>query len=103
MAYHDENGKITIDEVAANSDIEKLTASMQKLAEIKAKFQQLTEQAGQSQGETATAIADKSSEMIAKLTKTQRQLEETIGLIRRTVAHYQQIDQALRDVINSTN
>ena len=69
MAYHDENGRITIDEVAANGDITKLRASIDTLKTILERFQQLQQQAGESQGNTASAISDKAVEMSSKLKK----------------------------------
>lgn len=102
MAYHDENGRITIDEVAAYNDIAKLQNSIDIMRTTMRKFEQLQAEAAESSGKTAAAIANKAAEMIGKLRKAISQLENSIALIKRTVAYYQQKDRELRDTINGS-
>ncbi len=102
MAYYDENGRIMIDEAAANRDISKLQAAQEILNRVIAAFQQLNSQAAEGQGETARALSDKSQEMIARISRTVQQMDDAKSTIRTTVAKYREIDRALREMINAS-
>ena len=99
MAYHDENGRITIDEVAAKNDVRKMEAAIDRLDATIRQFKQLMNKASESKGNTAEAVYDKSMEMITRLNKSKEQLQMAIDLINRTVKHYYELDKKLRDAI----
>ena len=77
MAYRDENGKITIDDVAAGEDIKK--------------------------GQTAQAIYDKSQELINQIQRLDNNLEETTNYIRHVLAVYKAKDEMLKAIMASQN
>ena len=77
MAYRDENGKITIDDVAAGEDIRKI--------------------------EQAQAIYDKSQELINQIQRLDNNLEETTNYIRHVLAVYKAKDEMLKAIMASQN
>ena len=77
MAYRDENGKITIDDVAAGEDIRKI--------------------------ERAQAIYDKSQELINQIQRLDNNLEETTNYIRHVLAVYKAKDEMLKAIMASQN
>lgn len=102
MAYTNENGQITIDEEAAERDVRRLKSAQETLRNVKSAFNQLQNQAGGSQGETAQAVAEKSSEMINKLNKAIDQMQDLVDYIRRVERKYKQIDADLKAQVESS-
>ena len=98
MAYRDENGKITIDDVAAGEDIRKaiLQNALQSLRAAQ------TEGAN-SKGQTAQAIYDKSQELINQIQRLDNNLEETTNYIRHVLAVYKAKDEMLKAIMASQN
>lgn len=96
MAYYDENGKITIDENAANSDIRRIETALARLEDSKKTLTALLKQAADGQGQTTMAVTEKSAELVNRINDMISRLEETRDFIRRTVAHYQQVDADLK-------
>ena len=93
MAYKDENGKITIDDVAAGEDIRKIEQNaLQSLRAAQ------TEGAN-SKGETAQAIYDKSQELINQIQRLDSNLEETTNYIRHVLAVYKAKDEMLKEIM----
>ena len=83
MAYKDENGKITIDDVAAGEDIRKIERT----------------EGANSKGETAQAIYDKSQELINQIQRLDSNLEETTNYIRHVLAVYKAKDEMLKEIM----
>lgn len=102
MAYHDENGKLTIDEVAANRDIRRLREAANILKDSRASIRSLRQQSTDMKGLSAQAIQEKSTEMERKLTQMIDKLEDTADYIQRVVKHYQKIDEDLKRLIEQT-
>ena len=99
MAYRDENGKITIDDVAAGEDIRKIERAQ---AILQNALQSLTEGAN-SKGQTAQAIYDKSQELINQIQRLDNNLEETTNYIRHVLAVYKAKDEMLKAIMASQN
>lgn len=95
MAYRDEDGNITIDEVAANSDIRKLRASMEKLKEASNAIAQFIAQAENGEGSTTNAMIEKANAIMNKIKWVMGLMEEVINLIQKTVSKYQEIDRQI--------
>lgn len=101
MAYYDENGKITIDEVAANKDIKRLREAAKILKESQASIRNLQRQSGDMQGLTALAIQEKGTEMEKKLGQMITKLESTADYIQKVVANYRRKDEELKRLIQA--
>lgn len=102
MALYDENGKITIDENAAQYDIQNLNRSIGSLNEALSIVAAVEARASQFKGETADALQSAASSIARKLRAMIEDTEESARYIRATVNKYQRIDAALKDQINST-
>lgn len=94
-AYRDENGNITIDEAAANSDIRKLRQSLEKLKEASNAITQFTTQAENGEGSTTDAMIEKANAIMNKIKWVMNLIEEVIDLIQKAVAKYQELDQKI--------
>lgn len=103
MAYYDFDGRITIDEVAAQKDITNMQAARSILAEAKVSVDRMAQQASESQGETAIAMLDKANELSKKISNLMQNLDESIAYIRRVIAHYQLLDQQVKAAIAAAN
>lgn len=102
MPYSDETGRIMIDEVAASSDVMTLTAGQDKMKEALNQVQHLMSINSDFSG----GIKDSLDETLIQLSKA---IEEQIQLIEnakqainKTVEHYQQIDQNLKNTVHTT-
>ena len=101
MPYYDDNGKITIDEAAANADIRRLQTAITQLEKSKKAVISLQRQAAEGEGQTTAAVSEKCGELIGKINDMLNRLEETSAFIKKTVAHYQQVDADLKARIMS--
>ena len=81
-----------IDESAARSDITKMTQAISHLNQARRSVNQLLVEAQNMQGQTGMAIAEKAQELQTRIDRLTRQLQTSIELLNRTVAHYQQLD-----------
>ncbi len=102
MAYHDENGKITIDEVAAEQDIRRLERAIADLNASKNAMKNLMNTAAAGKGEAVSAVTEKSGEMINKINDMISRLDETVSFIKRTVSHYRQVDENIKNAIKAS-
>lgn len=101
MALHDENGRITIDEVAAQNDVRRLLSAVSALENAKASINNLVGQAAEGQGQTMLAVMDKAVEMRGNIQSMIDRLKETISFIQNTVTHYQRLDQQVKAAIEA--
>ena len=92
MAYHDLNGTITIDEVAAQADIQKEAAAVEILRQASVSLSNVIAECGSWQGETINALADKSSELQTQIASLISTLENCQSYTRNVVERYRQID-----------
>ena len=97
MAYKDENGKITIDDVAAGEDIRKIERAQSILQNALQSLRAAQTEGANSKGETAQAIYDKSQELINQIQRLDSNLEETTNYIRHVLAVYKAKDEMLKD------
>lgn len=101
MAYHDENGKITIDEQAASKDIQRLTESAQVLRASKDAIVSLQRQAADMEGQISVSVILKSQMMEKRLNQMIEKLEYTAEYIRKTVRRYELLDEQIKQAIES--
>ena len=102
MAYHDENGRITIDGQAADRDIRRLREAAGILKDSRAGIRNMRRQSMDMKGLAAGAIQEKSMEMERKLSQMIDKLEETADYIQKVVIQYQKIDENLKSLIQQT-
>lgn len=92
MAYYDENGRITIDEIAAQHDINRASEAEEILKTVAVQLRRLVLQAEEYEGQTARALAEKAQEMLGRVQKLIDSLEETQTITRQTVSKYKELD-----------
>ena len=102
MTYRDENGLIMIDEVAANSDISKLTDAKCKLENALNSIATIVSLNSELAGPTATAISDTSLVLKKHLETQISNIDICISNIKGTVKKYQTIDAELGNSFTST-
>ena len=102
MAYRDENGKITIDDVAAGEDIRKIERAQAILQNALQSLRAAQTEGANSKGQTAQAIYDKSQELINQIQRLDN-LEETTNYIRHVLAVYKAKDAMLKAIMASQN
>ena len=101
MAFKDSNGKITINEIAAQKDISNIEAAIDDLKAARDSLNEIKYQAQSFQGKTAVAMEESSVLMVSKYNALIDQLETTKSLISETVEKYRKIDENLTKLINS--
>ena len=99
MAYKDENGKITIDDVAAGEDIRKIERAQSILQNALQSLRAAQTEGANSKGETAQAIYGKSQELINQIQRLDSNLEETTNYIRHVLAVYKAKDEMLKEIM----
>ena len=75
MAYRDENGKITIDDVAAGEDIRKIERAQAILQNALQSLRAAQTEGANSKGQTAQAIYDKSQELINQIQSIRQRMK----------------------------
>ena len=100
MAFIDSNGKITIDEVAAQKDIANIEAAIADLTEARDSINEMMYQSQSFQGKTASAVGEVSALIVKDYNDLIEQLENTKTVIKNTIAHYEKIDEDLKAHIN---
>lgn len=103
MAYIDENGKITIDELAAGEDIKKIEQAQSILQDATRSLKAAQTEGANSKGQTAQAIYEKAQELINQIQRLDSNLEETTNYIRHVLALYKAKDEYLRNLMASQN
>ena len=101
MAFKDENGKITIDEIAAQQDIRNLNKSKESLLTAIDHLKEIVAIAAEFSGNTGTAIGETALQLQKQIQATIDSIDTTSNNIDTTIKKYQAIDAALKDVINS--
>ena len=103
VKYRDENGKITIDDVAAGEDIRKIERAQAILQNALQSLRAAQTEGANSKGQTAQAIYDKSQELINQIQRLDNNLEETTNYIRHVLAVYKAKDEMLKAIMASQN
>lgn len=100
MALYDENGKITIDDIAAGEDVKRIKDAIAKIDETKAAIEQIKNQSETFSGEAASSMLETSQVLVNALRELEEQLEQQIKFINRTVERYKQLDAEVKNKIN---
>lgn len=103
MAFYDENGKITIDEVAAQKDVNNLEQLNEILNGIMDTMGQIELMASEFDSETNKGIIEEVMSIKLSLKNLSTQTTLTSDFIKNVVRKYQAIDKNLREAFNSTN
>ena len=103
MAFYDENGKITIDEVAAQKDVNNLEQLNEILNGIMDTMGQIELMASEFDSETNKGIIEEIMSIKLSLKNLSTQTTLTSDFIKNVVRKYQAIDKNLREAFNSTN
>lgn len=103
MAFKDENGKITIDETAAQQDIYNLCKSIESLNEALNIIKAVENRTSEFKGKTAESLNGATLSITKKIKTMINNTEETINLISSTVYKYQKIDEDIKNQIKNTN
>lgn len=101
MAFKDANGRITIDEVAAQRDIANIQAAIEDLKLARDSVKEIRYQSQSFSGKTAIALEGSSGSLTAEYDKMITQLEETVSLIIAIVEKYRRIDEEVKNMINN--
>lgn len=96
MAYRDESGRITIDEVAAGQDMASLGRAQESLRSVAGHLRQVAAQAGEFSGNTGAAILEVAERLAGDVDSSAERTRQAAELIEATVRKYQAIDQALK-------
>lgn len=102
MAFRDSSGAITIDEWAAQADINKEAQAAAILREASQVLIAVEAEAGSYyKGETAAAIAEKARALGLRVQGLMGALEETQDHTRRVVEYYREVDRRVREAIQA--
>ena len=101
MAFKDANGRITIDEVAAQKDISNINAALEHLLTADSLLTQMINIASEFSGETGKAITETSHVLQKQLRALIDYSKRTTGSIDRVVSKYEQIDRELKELISN--
>lgn len=101
MAFKDSNGKITIDEGAAQKDITNIKAATEHLSAANRLLTQMINIASEFSGETGKAIVDALGELQKQVNQMMDYSFNTISAINSVVKKYEQIDRELKSLINN--
>ena len=101
MAYHNASGQVTIDESAANQDIQKMRNAIAKLEDSKRSITKLSHAASSMRGQTGSAIVEKCGQLDKQVEELTSQLNRSIRYIQQTVKKYKEEDHQLAQKIRS--
>ena len=101
MAFKDENGRITIDEIAAERDVLQLYKSKQALEDALNLVKQIKIEASEFSGITGETISDSSDHIQTQIDELISETETTIETIQQAVSKYQAIDADIKSKIEA--
>ena len=102
MAFKDSNGKITIDEIAAQKDIGNLHTSVSYLESALSELNEIAAQAEALQGNTGSQIRTACQTLITNVAAMISETNESAEYIQAVVNKYEAIDASLKQtIINS--
>lgn len=101
MPYRDENGKITIDEVAAAKDVKNLETAKEEYETAKGMLDQIKAYASEFSGNTGIVIMETADQLSSQIQLVIDATNESIQNINTTVQKYQEIDASLKTMIES--
>lgn len=101
MAFYNASGQITIDEAAANKDINNIRQAVSKLEDSQNSLVRLFSAASTMQGQTGQAIVEQSGKLQSRIEALKTQLNRSASLIQSTVEKYREEDRQLAQSIRS--
>lgn len=101
MAVKDANGRITIDEVAAQKDINAIRAAMEHLSTADNLLTYMIYMASEFSGETGKALVDTCAQLQKQIRSLNNFSENATIAIDNTIKKYEQIDRELKELINN--
>lgn len=102
MAYRDMNGKVMIDEAAAQADIRQERQAEQILRRAANALQAVQNESNSFQGETAAAIGERAEQLRRQILNLIRDLEDTQNYTQRVVRRYWLLDQKWKHIFESS-
>lgn len=101
MAFRDENGKITIDEIAAASDIKHIEAAKEHLKIACNLLTTMNNKAIDFSGKTGTSVSDACIALQKHINKLLEAGNVTQKNIECIVKKYERIDSDLKELVNN--
>lgn len=101
MAFHNAGGQVTIDEAAANEDINNIRRAITKLEDSKRSIDKLKASAQSMRGQTGTAIEEQCSRLDSQIDGLIGRLNGSAFFIRQTVDKYREEDRHVAQLIRS--
>ncbi len=92
---------IIIDEAAAKADMNRITNAIPDLQQARAALLRVKEEGEVTEGQTGKAIVEKSSQLITRIDRLIRSLQETKQEIYVTVKQNQELDESIASSIAS--
>ena len=102
MEFRDSDGRITIDEAAAQKDIKQLRLSIEKMETALNELNEILVQAEEFSGNTGTQIGEASMILIKDIQNSIKSSEDAIDQIQKAVSKYQMLDQKVKGIVNSS-
>lgn len=103
MAYRDMNGKVMIDEAAAQADIrQERPGGAQILRRAANALQAVQNESNSFQGETAAAIGERAEQLRRQILNLISDLEDTQNYTQRVVRRYWLLDQKWKQIFESS-
>lgn len=102
MAYRDMNGKVMIDEAAAQADIRQERQAEQILRRAANALQAVQNESNSFQGETAAAIGERAEQLRRQILNLISDLEDTQNYTQRVVCRYWLLDQKWKQIFESS-
>lgn len=100
MAFRDENGRITIDEVAARQDIKNLEKARECLVTAIEHLKEITVLASDFSGKTGTVISESAMQIQKQIQGTVECIDTTSYNIDLVIKNYQAADASLKKTFN---
>ena len=102
MAYRDMNGKVMIDEAAAQADIRQERQAEQIPRRAANALQAVQNESNSFQGETAAAIGERAEQLRRQILNLISDLEDTQNYTQRVVRRYWLLDQKWKQIFESS-
>ena len=102
MAYRDMNGKVMIDEAAAQADIRQERQAEQILRRAANALLAVQNESNSFQGETAAAIGERAEQLRRQILNLISDLEDTQNYTQRVVRRYWLLDQKWKQIFESS-
>ena len=102
MAYRDMNGKVMIDEAAAQADIRQERQAEQILRRAAKALQAVQNESNSFQGETAAAIGEWAEQLRRQILNLISDLEDTQNYTQHVVRRYWLQDQKWKQIFESS-